>query len=251
MTAATPATDAPPGSGWLAETLTQLFMKRAVVVEREQLAEGFHLLTLASPQFRAVDWIPGHKLQVRTGSRLETRTYTPIEWNRDDGTTRILGHAHGNGPGNGPGSAWVGTAQAGTPCHVFGPRASLDLRAASGPVTVFGDETSIGLLHALAQQAPGRDVGGALEVAAAAPARQVLARLGLRGVELVERQPQDTHLRALEHSLAGLAATGATFVLTGKAPSIQYLRRALKGLGVPSGRIATKAYWAPGKTGLD
>jgi len=40
-------------------------------------------------------------------------------------------------------------------------------------------------------------------------------------------------------------------VLTGKAQSIQYVSRALKIAGVGSSRIKAKAYWAPGKTGLD
>jgi NADPH-dependent ferric siderophore reductase len=48
-----------------------------------------------------------------------------------------------------------------------------------------------------------------------------------------------------------LAAAGASFILTGKATSIQRLQRALKAQGVPRSRLLTKAYWAPGKTGLD
>lgn len=48
-----------------------------------------------------------------------------------------------------------------------------------------------------------------------------------------------------------IAAKGAQLVLTGKASSIQRVSRALKAAGVASSRMRTKAYWAPGKTGLD
>ncbi|UVH59448.1 hypothetical protein NWF24_08585 [Variovorax paradoxus] len=43
------------------------------------------------------------------------------------------------------------------------------------------------------------------------------------------------------------------YVLTAKAASIQQVSRALKAQGVEARRIKAKAkaYWAPGKTGLD
>jgi len=61
----------------------------------------------------------------------------------------------------------------------------------------------------------------------------------------------DSHLQEIEAKLQALAAAGMTFVLTGRAPFTQRLRRALKDLGVPSSRLATKPHWAPGRTGLD
>ena len=59
------------------------------------------------------------------------------------------------------------------------------------------------------------------------------------------------HLEEMEAALPALAAAGATFVLTGKAGTIQRLRQELKRQAVPAERIVAKAYWAPGKTGLD
>lgn len=41
------------------------------------------------------------------------------------------------------------------------------------------------------------------------------------------------------------------FVLSGKASSIQLLRRVLGASGVAPTQMKTKAYWAPGKKGLD
>ena len=68
---------------------------------------------------------------------------------------------------------------------------------------------------------------------------------------LVERVAGEAHLGAVATQTSSLAAGGAHFVLTGKAQSIQHVSRALKTAGVGSSRIKAKAYWAPGKTGLD
>jgi len=61
----------------------------------------------------------------------------------------------------------------------------------------------------------------------------------------------DAHLQQLAQRLAAPAASGAEFVLSGKASPIQKSRHVLKNLGVPAARMATKAYWATGKCGLD
>lgn len=79
----------------------------------------------------------------------------------------------------------------------------------------------------------------------------VLERFEVDRPELFTRWPNDEHLGEIDQHLAAPAASNATFVLTGKATSIQRLRRLLKTLNVPSSRVMTKAYWAPGKVGLD
>ncbi len=234
-------------TGWFQQRLTDLFMKRAVVVDRERVAERFYLVTLESPRFREGGWTPGQKIQVRVGTGLATRTYTPLDWDRDNGRLRILAFAHGAGPG----SDWASRGGHGDTCHVFGPRTSTDLRGRdAGLVVVLGDETSIGLVHALAGQARGA-VRGLLEADASLPVRQVLARLALDGVDAFEKRSGDAHVADIEARLPGLAGDGAHFVLTGRSSFIQQVRRTLKVLGVPSGRQTAKAYWAPGKTGLD
>jgi NADPH-dependent ferric siderophore reductase len=229
-------------------SLMRLLMKQARVVEVEAVAEGFRLITLESPEFKGLPWVPGQKVQIAMGSAFVARTFTPIEWDAAAGRTRILGYAHGHGPG----SAWVRDVSAGDACDVFGPRASLDVGDARLPV-VIGDETSIGLAHALALAGQLRPapLPCLFEVKAAAPARQTMVRLHLDAAESFECMENDAHLEGIERRLPALAAAGATFVLTGKASTIQRLRRVLKDSGVASVRVLTKAYWAPGKTGLD
>lgn len=251
MTPPHSGTPPPRQPGRLSRALIRMLMKHARVVDAESVADGFRLMTLESPEFQGLRWVPGQKIQIAMGSAFVARTFTPIDWDAAAGRTRILGYVHGHGPG----SAWIRDARPDDECDVFGPRASLDLRLAAGMRVVLGDETSIGLAYAASRHSAGSPLRCLLEVNTVTITRDVLTRLGLGvdldGIELFERTEHDAHLDAIERRVSALAATGATFFLTGKASSIQRLHRGLKALGVPAARLLTKAYWALGKTGLD
>jgi NADPH-dependent ferric siderophore reductase len=233
--------------GRLGRALIRMLMKQARVVDVEPVTANFRLITLESSDFKGLSWVPGQKVQIAMGSAFVARTFTPIEWDAVAGQTRILGYAHGSGPG----SAWVCGTKPNDECDVFGPRTSLDVSHTGGTCVMLGDETSIGLAYALGQHSPGRVPQCLFEVSTIANTREVLARLDLRGAELFERKENDVHLEDIERRLPALAATGTSFVLTGKASFIQRLRRVLKNQGVPASRLMAKPYWAPGKTGLD
>ncbi len=232
--------------GRLSQTLVRLLMRRARVVSTETLAESFSLVTLEGPELAGARWAPGQKIQVAMGSAFVARTYTPMTWEAE-GRTRILGYAHGKGPG----ADWLRSLEPGAECDIFGPRVSLDLEGVPGPLAMFGDETSMGLAYALAMQDPARSVACALEVADLEAAGQVADRLGLSKAALFRRRADDAHLDTMTEALASLASVGAAFVLTGRAGAIQRVRTGLKARGVTPRRLMAKAYWAPGKTGLD
>lgn len=236
-----PAAKAP---GRLSKALIRLLMKRATVVASERLTDRFRLITLEGAALKGVAWTPGDKVQIAMGSAFVARTYTPIEWNAAAGRMCILGYAHGDGPGG----AWVRAVRPGDECDIFGPRGSLDLRRLSGPLAIFGDETAIGLAYAATRQEPSRAVTCHFEVGDLESARQVAVELGLQDAALVERCPDETHVATMVAALPDLVAAGASFVLVGKAGTVQTLRRALT---LPASRLLTKAYWAPGKAGLD
>lgn len=233
--------------GRLSQALIGLFMKRATVAAIEDVAERFRLVTLDGEALQNTDWIAGQKIQVAMGSAFAARTYTPIEWDRAAGCTRILGYAHGVGPG----SEWLRDLRIGDECDLFGPRGSLDARDLAGLLVVFGDETSIGLGYALARQDRVRRVACVFEAGDTASARQVIAGLDLADAALFERQADDAHLAQVEAAIAALVDAGGSVVLTGRAAAVQHLRQTLKRRGVPASRIAAKAYWAPGKVGMD
>ena len=88
------------------------------------------------------------------------------------------------------------------------------------------------------------------EVSNVAEATDALAALGLKG-DLVERTANDAHLDEVDALLrARDGAEGGTLVLTGKAQSIQGIRTRLRARPAFA-RQRSKAYWAPGKRGLD
>lgn len=236
-----------PTPGRLSQALTKLLMRQASVVAVEWLADRFRLITLEGEALRDVAWAPGQKIQVSMGSAFVARTYTPITWNPEVGRTCLVAFE----PGHGPGSEWVSGLQPGDICSLFGPRASLDLRHIRGPIVLFGDETSIGVACALVRKEPMEKVTCLFEVDDVSAARQALGQIGLHQAELFGRERDEAHLGAMEAKLPHLIADGVTFILTGKAGTVQRLRQDLKRYAVPSSRILTKAYWTPGKSGLD
>jgi len=191
---------------------------------------------------------PGDKVQVKLDGGLITRTYTPIEWNRRTGTTRLLAYCHGTGPG----SEWSSQVRVGDERQFFGPRSSLDLSSVTSTTILFGDETSFALAMALplngASSVRQRFI---FEVNDRPEAASVLDRLGLAGTILVERRPDDAHLHEISHAILAFMQPTSTFILSGKASSIQHVSRTLKANGIETRRLRAKAYWAPDKVGLD
>ncbi|WBL81254.1 siderophore-interacting protein [Bradyrhizobium xenonodulans] len=227
--------------------LLRWLMRPARVVTIEILSPHFRLVELEGEALKDVAWTAGQKIQVAMGTGLSARTYTPMSWDRGRGRTRLLAFAHGDGPG----SRWASGLHEDDICQFFGPRRSLDLAGFEAPVVLFGDETSFGLAAALRDNL---QTGGALHMFEAndiAESQQALDAIGLCQARLTARSADDAHLAAIEAEMLRLAANGAQFVLTGKASSIQRISRTLKAGGVASSRIKAKAYWAPGKTGLD
>ncbi|MET0790598.1 MAG: siderophore-interacting protein [Polyangiaceae bacterium] len=232
----------------VARVLRRLFGKHGTVTAVDSIGAQFRLVTVTGPELAGVAWSPGQKVQVAMpSSSFAARTYTPIDWDAETGQTRLLGYAHGDGPG----SRWLRDIALGDECDFFGPSGSLDARRLRGQLAVFGDETSIGLADALARQDRRRPVHCYLEVVDLGSAERVIEKLGIENVTFFSKQPGDAHLEGMEAALPSLNALGSSFVLTGKASTIQRLRRSLKLHAVPTARLATKAYWAPGKTGLD
>lgn len=140
----------------------------------------------------------------------------------------------------------------GDACVVFGPRKSVRIARPQAPVILFGDETSLGLAAALSQRLPAA-VQMLFEVTAPADAQPVLERLKLAQARVCARQPDLGHLPALERHLSALLRLRPTadIVLTGQAGTIQHVGRLLRQAGIDAGRRQSKAYWAPGKTGMD
>jgi ferric-chelate reductase (NADPH) len=235
--------------GRLEGALSKLFTKAARVAAIADVADGFRLVTLAGKALTGVEWTPGQKVQVMLGGWVQ-RTYTPLAWDATAGEMQILAFVHGDGPG----AAWARGLEEGDDCALFGPRSSLDLNALARPALVFGDETSFGLAHALRfTPASAQGVHLVLEVTSKAASAAALDAIGVAAAHLVERRPEDVHLGEVQEYTAHLMQTRSVEagVLSGKATSIQRMNKQLRQLGLARSRLQVKAYWAPGKTGLD
>jgi ferric-chelate reductase (NADPH) len=238
-----------PMPQFLTNTVERLFFRQLIVAEVTDLAGHFRLIDFSGEALRDVAWVPGQKVQFHLGN-LTTRTYTPINWDSTAGRMQTLMFLHGNGPG----SAWAASLKKGDACQFLGPRSSLNFFDIKGPVMFFGDETSVGAAAALrAATNPEHDQHFVFEVSSIIETQDVIARMELQRVTLIKRQSQNTHLEAVE---AFLETNGSKlglpqWVFTGKAQSIQTIRKALNARRMLMSALKVKAYWATGKTGLD
>lgn len=232
--------------GLLESAMFRLFTRPARVLDIEDLGGAFRLVSLGGEAMRGVAWNPGDKVQLQLGGWVQ-RTYTPIAWDAQAGRTRILVHLHGEGPA----TQWARALREGDDCVLFGPRKSLDLAPQGRPVILFGDETSLGVAAALSTVAPAAQL--LFEVSSLADAMPAIDRLGMQGARVLARLDNDWHYAGLTKELAALlrANPDADVILTGKAGSIRHLGQFLRRENLGRGRRQNKAYWAPGKTGMD
>lgn len=230
-------TTSPQRAGRIESALQKIFARGAQVRDIEEVGAAFRLITLGGDALRDVAWTPGDKLQVMLGGWVQ-RTYTPIDWDAAQGRTRILVYLHGDAPG----TQWARTLRPGDQCSVFGPRKSIRLAPAASPVILFGDATSLGLAAALSAQATTY-----MLFEAGSDAAPAIERLRLRNA-VTERDA-----RALDAQMIALLQThpDADIVLSGRAGAIQQMTRLLHQHGTAAKRRQTKAYWEPGKTGMD
>lgn len=236
-------------AGPIESAVLKLFTRNAKVLGVEDVGRRFRLITLGGDALKNVQWTPGDKIQIQLGGWVQ-RTYTPMEWDAVLGRTRILAYMHGDAPG----ANWARALRKGEDCIVFGPRKSIDLtRLALCDAVVFGDETSFGLAKARLDIARLEETHLFFEVSSVPESTAVLAKLGLGESIIHERAGNDMQQLSLEEKVRAVlqARPDARVVLSGKASSVQHMRRLLKRLGVGSNRFQAKAYWAPGKTGLD
>lgn len=233
--------------GFVESALLKWLTRASVVTAIENLSPHFRLVELEGEALKDHVWAAGQKTQVQLGGFV-SRTYTPMMWDNTKGATRFLAYVHGDGPA----SRWVNALKLGDNVLMFGPRGSLDLSSVEKPLVLFGDETSFGLAHSVAACGVG-NTAFLFEVASAVESEAVLATLGIANAVLVERKADDAHMDEVERAFMRAVDTRKPkqFVLTGKSLSIQRLSKAAKARGFTSAQIKAKAYWAPGKTGLD
>ena len=228
--------------GWLGDRL----LRDVQVDDIQKLGPSFRRIRVSASWLRESGPSPGDKVQVFI-PEVGTRTYTPFDFEKDAGGFSVLAYIHGETPG----SRWARTLGVGSKVRFFGPSQSISLASVTGPVALFGDETSIGVARCLQALQPER-VGSVvrLEVSSVESSSEACAVLGVARASLIAKREGDEHLPEIAQGLAAATAQGGSLVLTGRARSIQKLR-ALLLASSHGGRQKVKAYWAEGKCGLD
>jgi ferric-chelate reductase (NADPH) len=225
------------------------FLDQAKVDDVDVISDHFRLITLSCEKFKAATMQPAAKVRLNAGN-WEMRAYTPLSIDAVTGRVQILTYLHGHGLG----SNWARSVVPGDLTHILGPQRSLDLVGLSLPAVFFGDETSFAAAKTLQSHlAPGNATRFVFEISSGGEARAVADRLELRDAQCYDRQADDGHIplitEAIQHALGSINTSH--LVLTGNARSIQAVRASLRTGYSCVIDYRVKAYWAPGKTGLE
>ena len=232
----------------LSDLAADVLVTSVRVTQITELAPQFLTVTLGSDAFTRATWTPGDKLQLRPrrGS-LAMRTYTPINWNPDDGTSEVIAYRHGAGPA----VRWFDNAAVGIDAEVFGPSRSLDISDTVERTIFVGDETSVGLAYALHPLNPGATYF--FEAHDPAVLSAVLTTLDItHHTQVIAKSSDHSELLQLIVDAIEPAEAGASvdLVVTGDAATVNAIRRTLKSRPDLTPRIKARAYWASGRTGL-
>lgn len=234
------------GKGRLLNLMGGLVLKEVEVLAVVPLSAHFLRIDAQGEGLDKVGFQAGDKTQLLLPDQ-DVRTYTPFAWG--NGRVSFLVYLHkGVAGGMSPGPRWGRGVKVADKVRFIGPQRSLVLPP--GPAVLVGDETSIAVALAYAQARPGQ-VRALIEASDPAEVESVTKALGLTGVRVTSREANHRQYGILgewvQQALTELP--GATVGLTGGTPLIQGVREQLKTRGLA--RPTTKAYWAPGKTGLD
>ncbi len=211
-----------------------VLLKEARIASVEDVSDGFRKLVLRADAVAAPE--PGSKLQLLV-SEDDVRTYTPIA---SGDTLVLLGSRHAGGPG----AAWIGAASVGEVVQFVGPQRSLSLPV--GPVIMVGDETSVAVAASFEAARPGQ-VQGIFAVRDPEATRLAARSVGLERAHALPSPDLTGVVEAV--GVARGERPGAVVAITGGSELVVAVRAALRNAGV--GELKTKAYWIPGRAGLD
>jgi ferric-chelate reductase (NADPH) len=233
----------------LSSAVERVLFHPVTITHVEAVGENFRLLRMQGAGFQNVKWIPGQTIQIFLGNFVK-RAYTPMSLDPNAGSADFLVYLHGKGPG----SAWAASAKAGNVYQVMRPKDSIDFTSFTQSALFFGDETSLAAAQALSRcQAQAAAARYVFEVNLPAQAEGILRKFGIAQASLVQKREDSSHLVEVVSQMAEQAARmqSPQWVFTGQARSIQSVQKGLKQAGLLLSGSKVKAYWSPGKSGMD
>ncbi|MEM6842287.1 MAG: siderophore-interacting protein [Bacteroidota bacterium] len=197
----------------------------------------------------SANYIPGQVVEFRVNDT-EFRHYTPAHYDQEQGICDVLFYLHDFGPG----SQWADALTSGDTTKLMGPGGKMQFQTKHQHHFIFGDESSLGLCAMLKSAADEqqREYLCLLELNEAHRHWPELVNLQADVVAKSDQPPAQKAVQMVQDMQGNLWDTWqhAIFYLTGRAQSIQAVRRTLVERGVGSKQIITFPYWADGKTGL-
>ncbi|WP_343667853.1 siderophore-interacting protein [Chitinophaga sp.] len=224
---------------WVADQMENLLPSKFMDIEVGTITR--YSSELKQITFRAdlskIDSFPGSAINFRV-SDTEIRHYTPIDFDKTNGTFDVLFHIHGNGPG----SHLADNLKPGDRLKVSVPGGRKLYDHSKHSHFFFGDETSLGFYISLLKEINKNNgkVYGIFE----------LNEPNLTIPYDIKTVPKtgDAALAALDNYMHDFR--DSIFYLTGNVAAVQRFRSALKKHDISSRNIKLQGYWANGSAGL-
>lgn len=199
-----------------------IFFKKAYVTRKQHINDSYILFEIKGTELQGTNISFGDFFQISLGG-MKVRSYTPIEWDSDRGIIKFLYYCHGPGLA----ASWFNTVEEDSECFIYGPRRSLNSRKLDGPVTLIGDETSLGLFLSTKTSAfPLQIENIYLLVNSVDDAIEINWNYSM-GAKVLQ-----SSLESFTHILEALPLKGKV-VLTGGSKMVQYFKQKYNVIGVP------------------
>ncbi|GAA1505563.1 siderophore-interacting protein [Sphaerisporangium rubeum] len=224
------------------------------VEECEPLTPRMRRVRIAGPALRGLDWVPGQHVRLKVGDVLSTRAVLSgfrdvlrsySVWRYDPAGALdvcVLDHEAA-----GPGARWGRQAAAGQRVMLTRPEGRLVLRDGSPYHLFAGDETAAPAFGAMLRTLPeGERVFGAVAVA---DERPPVPRSG--ELTWVSRDETPDGPAGVVRELPLPAEPGTAYVAGEAAICRDVLRHLVRERGWPRAAVRVKAFWSPGKKGMD
>ena len=234
---------------WLGDTMEAVFSKmvhQATVEQVEYIPPRLKRVVFRGA-LQQLKFIPGNVVEFRINDR-EYRHYTLSGLDRENGRCEVLFYLHDRGLG----SRWAAQLQPGDEVKIIGPGGKIRYKKEQQYHFFFGDESSVGLVQCLQQEALGMGQQNLAVLELEQGHREWLAATGIVAMPVCKSYEAPAsaaiaHMDAMVHFEPWLKGM---FYLTGRARSIQAMRRYLLNRGVAGRNIQCEPYWAEGKQAL-
>lgn len=234
---------------WLGDTMETVFSKMlhpATVVAVEYIPPRLKRVVFEG-DLHQLKFTPGNVVEFRVSDR-EFRHYTLSALERGKGQCEVLFYLHDRGPG----SRWAAQLQTGDAVKIIGPGGRIRYKPEQQYHFFFGDESSAGLVQCLQHESLRLSHQSLAILELDKDHREWLGQTGIVAmpVDKSYENPAGDAIAHIESMIHFEPWLKGMFYLTGRARSIQVMRRYLQGRGVAGSRIQCEPYWAEGKQGL-